>query len=76
MGHDATLAVNAALVSSQLQHRTSTVPLHPSINAEHEAGQPASAIFYSLRYDPTGNRIQSTNQLGHSTKNICQELPT
>ena len=32
------------------------LPLHPPINAEHEAGQTASTV--SLRCDPTGNRTQ------------------
>jgi len=44
-GHAAAFAVNAAFMSNQWQHRASTVPSHPSINAEHEAGQVAGAIF-------------------------------
>jgi len=43
--HAATFAVNAALVASQWQHRAWTVALLQSINAEHEAGHAAHAVF-------------------------------
>ena len=42
---------NAVLVVSQWQDRAWTVPLHPPINAENEAGQAASTVFLNLRYD-------------------------
>jgi len=45
MGHVTALAVNAALVASQWQHRAWTVSLHSPINAEHEAGQAASIVL-------------------------------
>ena len=41
----AAFAVNVALVARQWQHRAWTVPLHPSINTEQEAGQAASNAF-------------------------------
>jgi len=45
VGHAATFAVNTELVASQWQHRARAVSLHPSINAEREAGQVASPVF-------------------------------
>jgi len=44
--HAAAFAVNAALVVSQWQKLSArSFPLHPSLNAEHEAGQAASIDF-------------------------------
>ena len=43
-----TFPVNAALVASQWQHLAKTVSLHPTTNAEHEAGQAASAVCQGI----------------------------
>jgi len=45
MGNTASFTVNVALVASQWQHHTWTISTHPSIIAEHKAGQ--VAIFKS-----------------------------
>ena len=37
--HAAAFAVNAALVASKWQHRAWSVPMHPPMGTEHEAGQ-------------------------------------
>jgi len=46
VGHAATFAVNAALVTSQWQHRALTLSLQSPISAEQKAGQGASAVVH------------------------------
>ena len=52
VGYAAAFAVNAALLAGQWQRRAWTVPLHPLINAQHEAEQTASTnsqVFDMIR---------------------------
>jgi len=51
------------LMTRQWQHRASSVPLHPPINAEHEAGQEACAVFQIFGMTRPGTRPATS--LGH-----------
>ena len=53
LGIMATFVVNAALVASQCEHRAWSFSLHPSINAEYEAGQATNTVFQIFVCDPT-----------------------
>jgi len=63
VGHATAFVVNDALVASQCQHCAWTVPSHPPINAEHEAGQAVHilvgrwSIRTKLRTDCTLERV-------------------